>query len=195
MFSTNGATTFRMNRLPAAFLLLSMVAAGCSGASQSADQALGNALQATGGTKGGVAKFSGKVTIDGKEPGAMGRVRTLVILWDRKSTKGNANPPYVACTEDGHFEFTTYDAGDGVTPGSYIVCFLQLPGSFRFGGNSGWRGEDGLKNLFNDPDTNKENKQFIVDIAPPGKTDWEFNLEIAGKEPGAPAPNSVTQLK
>ena len=63
-----------LNRLPLGLLLLSVVAAGCTGGSQSADLALNKAITATGGTKGGVAKFSGKVTIDGKPPGEMGRV-------------------------------------------------------------------------------------------------------------------------
>jgi hypothetical protein len=195
MFSTKAANTFCVNRWPLGLLLLSVVAAGCSGGSQSADLALNKAITATGGTKGGVAKFSGKVTIDGKPPGEMGRVRTLVILWDPKSTKGNKMPPYVACSEDGHFEFTSYETGDGVMPGNYIVCFLQLPGSFRFGGTSGWHGEDGLKNLYNDPDKNKENKEFVVDVALPGKTDWQFNLDVANKEAGTPGPNAITQLK
>jgi hypothetical protein len=195
MFSTKGAKTFCMNRLPLGLLLLSVAAAGCSGGTQSADVALNKAISATGASKGGVAKFAGKVTIDGKPPGNMGRVRTLVILWDPKSTKGNKMPAYVACAEDGQFEFTTYDTGDGVTPGNYVVCFLQLPGSFRFGGASGWHGDDGLKNLYNDPDKNKDNKEFAVEIAPPGKADWQFNLDLANKEPGAPGPNSITQLK
>ena len=43
-------------------------------------------------------------------------------------------------------------------------------------------GPDGLKNLYSDPEKNKNEKEFNIEVAEPGKGDYEFNLSIAGKE-------------
>jgi hypothetical protein len=183
--------------LPAAVALLGLFVGGCGTGTPTADQALNKALETTGGTKQGVGKFAGIVTIDGKPPGNMGFVRTLVILWDRqKPPTSKAPAPFAACDEEGKFEFTTYDKADGVPAGSYVVCFAQLQGGIRLGGGKrGWDGPDQLKNLYNDPDKNKDEKQFVVEITSPGKTDWDFNLEVTGKEPVTnPGPNAFTEL-
>jgi hypothetical protein len=51
-------------------------------------------------------------------------------------------------------------------------------------------------NLYNDPDKNAENSQFKIDIEQPGKTDWNFALDVQGKQPiGTPGPHAVTELK
>ena len=151
-------------------LLLAIVAGGCGKSSQSSEQALQSALKTTGGTKEAVARFGGTVTIDGKPPEAAGLTRTLVILSDPTKPLDPKQPAlYVPCNEDGTFEFTTYEKGDGVPAGHYVVCFVQLQGSFRFGKANGWHGTDGLKNLYNDPDKNKGNSEFAIEITPPGK--------------------------
>jgi len=184
--------------LPAAVALLCLFVGGCgNGGTQTADQALNKALETSGGTKQGLGKFAGIVTIDGKPPGNMGFVRTLVILSDpKKPPTSKTQPAYVPCDEDGKFEFTTYAKGDGVPTGSYVVCFAQLKGGLRLGGGErGWLGPDEFKNLYNDPDKNKDITQFVVDISSPGKTDWDFSLQVSGKEAvAAPGPNAFTAL-
>jgi hypothetical protein len=134
-----------------------------------------------------VAKFSGKVTIDGEVPSVPARHALVLILFSDKDTQpGHETIYHTACDKDGHFEFTRYSKGDGVPPGSYTVLFEELVA--RTG--SRFTGEDQLKNLYNDPDKSP----FHVDISPPGKTDWMFNLEIAGKDPATPGPHAVKQL-
>jgi hypothetical protein len=44
-------------------------------------------------------------------------------------------------------------------------------------------GPDKLNNLYNDPERNKDNPEFMVDVADPGRTDYQFNLSVAGKDP------------
>jgi hypothetical protein len=181
----------------AAVALLGLFVGGCGKGTQTADQSLDKALATTGGTRQGVGKFSGIVTIDGKPPGEMGFVRTLVILWDPKTSPTSKTPPaYVTCDEGGKFEFTTYGQGDGVPVGKYVVCFAQLKGGIRLTGAArGWQGPDQLKNLYNDPDKNKDIPEFEVEITSPGKTDWAFNLQVSGKEAVAnPGPNAFTEL-
>jgi hypothetical protein len=196
---------FRMGRSSVAVVvwstaaaLLAIVAGGCTGgSSQSSEKALQTAFKTTGGSKQAVAKFSGTVTIDGKPLGDEGLTRVLVILTDPTKPVDPKKPAlYVPCSEDGKFEFTTYEKGDGVPPGHYVVCFTQLKGSFRFGGGGGWHGPDGLKNLYNDPDKNKDNKEFAIEITAPGKTDWTFNLETTSKEAvTSPGPHAFTDLR
>ena len=41
---------------------------------------------------------------------------------------------------------------------------------------------DALKNLYNDPDVNAKDEKFRLEATPPGKTDWTFDLQVAGKD-------------
>jgi hypothetical protein len=82
----------------------------------------------------------------------------------------------------------TYLAGDGVPVGKYVVEFVQLHlprQRQRQGGGvaRNYVGPDKLNNLYNDPERNKDNPEFMVDVADPGRTDYQFNLSVAGKDP------------
>jgi len=77
------------------------------------------------------------------------------------------------CDKNGHFEFNTYGTGDGLPAGSYVVLFAQPK----------TEGGDGLKNLYNDPDKNAQEERFQINLTSPGKTDWAFDLAVAGKDP------------
>jgi hypothetical protein len=55
-----------------------------------------------------------------------------------------------------------------------------------------YRDPDGLKNLYNDPEKNKDIPEFMVDLAEPGRDDYQFNLTVAGKEPARPGRYSAT---
>jgi hypothetical protein len=100
--------------------------------------------------------------------------------------------------ENGSFEFMTYFPGDGVPLGKYIVGFVALHAVQKAGGPVGgpapYRGPDGLKNLYNNPDKNKDIKEFVVEVTQPGRTDYEFNLTVAGKDPGVTGPHSVKSM-
>jgi hypothetical protein len=160
---------------------------GCGGRG-SPDQRIKDQLAETKGTKAPVARFSGRVTIDGLPPAVPPRYALVLILYSAKDAEPGHETIYdTVCDNEGHFQFTRYSKGDGVPPGSYTVLFEELMP--RRG--SQFSGADQLKNRYNDPDTSP----FHVEIAPPGKGDWEFNLEIAGKDPVAsPGPHAVTRI-
>jgi hypothetical protein len=89
---------------------------------------------------------------------------------------------------DGSFEFSTYNRGDGIPPGSYIALFLDMPTSW----GGGYKGDDLFKNRFNDPDRNERDPQFKVELTEPGRTDWHFNLVTQDNAPPpSPGPNSI----
>jgi hypothetical protein len=184
---------FRWSAWKVSLVFLALTVAGCT-RTQSADQALAKAYAATGGQREEVAKVSGTVTIDGQPPGDTGPMRTIVVLYDsHKPDASRKAPLYAVCDEDGHFEFTTYGKGDGVPPGSYVMLFAQLRMSTW--GEMGYNPPDAFKNEYNDPDKNEKTPEFKIDVALPGKTDYQFDLKIAGKEAGSPGPHAVTKLK
>jgi hypothetical protein len=160
---------------------------GCGGGGPSTQQRIKEQLAETKSSDSPVAKFSGIVTIDGQTPSLPPRYAVLLILYSDKDAKPGHETIYrTVCDKEGHFEFTRYSKGDGVPPGTYTVLFEALmPRS-----GSRFTGADQLKNLYNDPDKSP----FHVDITPPGKTDWDFNLEIAGKDPVSPGPRAVTRI-
>ncbi len=192
-----------------AWVLLPLVAAaaisGCNQASSTRQDQLEQTAKLP--NKMSVAKFAGHVTIDGQAPSPdAGTV--FVILTDPQHVVPGGKAQ-TACDDQGNFAFTTYVQGDGAPTGKYVVTFVQLKpdtggsnargGGRRMGGLSMTRdygGEDGLKNLYNDPDKNKDNPKFNVEITDPGKTDYDFNLEVAGKEPVKTAgPNAALKMK
>jgi len=146
------------------------------------------------------AKFSGRVTVDGQPP-AEG-IRVCVILQDPKKFEDpnvlSAPKLFAICDINGNFVFHTYTKDDGVTAGKYVVVFAglnvpKLPGMHRaFGITLG--GPDALHNLYNDPAKNSKDDKFVLDLQPPGKTDYDFDLTVAGKEPEKPAPLAWTKV-
>ncbi|HXY33700.1 MAG TPA: hypothetical protein VEI07_05695 [Planctomycetaceae bacterium] len=150
-----------------------------------------------------VARFAGRVTVDGMAPSGKGAL--YVILNDAKKfdPQPSKNPPphFAVCDAEGKFEFMTYDPGDGVPVGNYVVTFVQLhhpeSGAARrsFNRTITMVGPDELKNLYNDPEKNQNEKTFQVEIQPPGRTDYEFSLTVAGKDPIiSPGKYSITRL-
>jgi len=140
-----------------------------------------------------VGKFAGRVTVDGATPA--GTEKVFVFLTDpQHPEKWTYLTP---CKPDGSFEFMTYFPGDGVRLGKYVVGFVSLRGltKAKGGGPAGgprpYRGPDGFKNLYNDPDKNKDVPEFVVEVTQPGRTDYEFNLTVAGKDAGVPGPHAV----
>lgn len=165
--------------------LLAMTAAGCSGSSTAAAR-LEKAYRDANLQRSTVAKFAGTVTVDGQPPGPF----TLVLLMDPKNPKAGVRK--AVCDADGKFAFTSYEQGDGVPPGSYVVLFAR----FNMGGRlRQYDPPDQMHNLYNDPEKNVEIPEFLVTVAAPGKTDYAFELSVSGKEPVShPGPDAVTEM-
>jgi hypothetical protein len=152
-------------------VLFSFGTAGCNGP-QSESEALKKALEVNNKSAETVVKFSGMVTVDGQPAAVDRRNPLLVIAYDPKNPPKGRQVPYSArCDKDGHFQFNTYSTGDGLPAGSYIALFVQP----KIDG-------DGLKNLYNDPDKNGKEERFQINLTPPGKSDWSFELVVAGKD-------------
>jgi hypothetical protein len=152
-----------------------------------------------------VARFAGHVSVDGQAPSQDG---TLFLILNDPQHLVKGGTTYTSCDENGNFTFTTYLPGDGAPTGKYVLTFVQfhLGGAAARGGrNPGVRslslsqdygGTDGLQNLYSDPEKNKDNPNFVVEIAQPGRTDYDFPLTVAGKDPvKTPGAYAATQLK
>lgn len=154
-------------------VVLGLSAGGCNRV-PSESEALKKSLEVNGRTEQSVAKFSGTVTIDAQPP-TIDRLNPLyVFAYDPKNPpKGRQLPFWTRCDKNGHFEFNTYSTGDGLPVGAYVVLFAQTKPD----------GGDGLKNLYNDPDKNAKEERFQINLTSPGKTDWTFDLAVAGRDP------------
>ncbi|HET6325910.1 MAG TPA: hypothetical protein VFG04_14630 [Planctomycetaceae bacterium] len=162
--------------------ICSLALAGCGRSVDREEQA----YRDTGLTRVPVGQVSGVVTIDGAAPAPF----TLVMLADPQ--KPDAAVLRAICDSEGRFAFTSYDSGDGVPPGKYVVLFAQ----FNVGRPLGtFEPPDLMKNLYNDPDKNASNPEFQVTVELPGRTDYHFNLTVAGEPPSAPGPHAVTEVK
>ncbi len=188
-----------------ALLLAVIVVPGCGSGRQSESQALDEYFKNNPKSKReSVAKFAGRVSVDGQPPAK--DTKLFVILNDPDHPqRPDKEPPahFTPCDAEGNFEFTTYLKGDGVAVGKYVVTFVELhtpkaqSGPHPMGApnfTKKYVGPDGLKNLYSDPQKNKGEATFLVDIQPPGKTDYDFNLSVAGKDGGQPSEYAVTRL-
>jgi len=165
--------------------LLPVCGALMAGCGRSADREA-KAYHDAGLQKVDVAPVAGVVTVDGTAPGPF----TLVMLWDPK--KPQAGVMRAICDAEGRFAFTSYQRGDGIPPGSYVVLFAQFNMGHRLGS---FDPPDLLHNLYNDPDKNASNPEFQISVSVPGKTDYHFNLAVAGVQPAVPGPHAVTELR
>ena len=106
-----------------------------------------------------LAKFAGKVTIDGQPRAAAGAGATHHLVRSKESRQ-EQRPLSAACQKDGRFEFYTYAKADGAPVGSYVVLFAELTNNRA----RGFVQPDGLKNLYDDPDKNAQNPEFVVEL-------------------------------
>jgi hypothetical protein len=153
-----------------------------------------------------VAKFAGHVSVDGQAPGQDGKGGTLFVILNDSQHPEKEAKAYTSCDAQGDFAFTTYATGDGAPVGKYVVTFAQLhldrargrAGGFGRGPSltQEYTGPDGLNNLYNDPEKNKDNPTFVVEVAAPGRADYDFSLTVAGKEPvKTPGAHAATRLR
>ena len=164
-----------------ALMICCLTLIGCGSKADREEQAFRDA----GLQKVDVAPVAGIVTVDGNAPAPF----TLVMLWDPKKPDGVLR---AICDSEGRFEFTSYRHSDGVPPGSYVVLFARFNMARRLGD---FESPDLMHNLYNDPDKNASNPEFQATIGPPGKTDYQFNLNVAGAPPASPGPHSITELR
>jgi len=177
---------------------LTLVLEGCG--PKTAEQALEQAFKDNPkATRVEVVKFEGRVTVDGEVPNKPG-TKLFIILNDPKQPQDPEKRPKLigGVDADGNFFFSTNAAHDGVEAGTYVVTFVQLHHPQALFGQRGgelYKPPDELKNLYNDPDKNASVGDFNVEIKPPGRTDWYFNLAVAGKDANpTPGPHAITRL-
>jgi hypothetical protein len=171
--------------------LLCIVAAGCS--SRSADARIDAALAQTGSSRELVFPLSGKITVDGLTYAPAKKSRRLVVkLYGRADSEQSAEPAAITeCKADGSFAFETLREGDGVKPGDYVITFADL----IFRRKDGYREPDGFNNLYSDPRRNVAHPEFKIYHRAPGRTDYEFDLQVAGEIPiDPPAKGSLTNI-
>jgi len=171
-------------------LFVLAAAAGCSRA-QSPEARIQKALAVAGMKASAQYRIAGTVTIDRMPPAFTERKQHLVaVLYDpEKPDFPMARRPHTLVGDDGHFAFTE----DGFAPEHYVLTFAVL----RRKGPGNFIGPDGLNNLYNDPDVNaKSHPELVIDHKAPGKTDYEFNLDVAAQQPvTSPGPHAVTNVK
>lgn len=180
--------------VPGGILLTALLfVAGCS-EGQSANQALDKSLEANKLTRTKVYPLAGKITVDGVPPELAEDDRVVVMLIDpSKKDQGSGPPsgPYVVANKSGEFAFHTYGTDDGIEPGTYIATIAR----FKVKKKKGFMGPDGFQNLYNDPDRNeKEHPELKIEHQAPGKKNYQFDLQVAGREPAEPSAKSLTKI-
>ncbi|HET6325550.1 MAG TPA: hypothetical protein VFG04_12805 [Planctomycetaceae bacterium] len=177
------------------FALLAVALGGVAGCgNQSNKRTVDQVLKESGQSRADVAPLAGRVTVDGQVPdvGGFGRPKLVILLFDQ--SKLDAKPdvvPKATVDAKGEFAFSTYDQGDGVAPGKYVMVLL----SKKFDKKKGYFGPDLLKNLYNDPNENLKVADLKIDHQAPGKKDLTIDLKLAGRDAGTPGPKAVTVLK
>jgi hypothetical protein len=185
----------RRHRRPACFrrhLAIAMagvcvVGLGCGGRQSTAER-LEQAYQDSGLKRVATYPLAGIVTVDNEPPVAKSqRSAFVVVAYDTATpdTAAGANA-FVFVRPDGSFEFP------GLPTGKYVMLFADL----EYTPKRRFYGADALHNLYNDPEINAKKPQFVVDHQAPGKTDYAFNLSVAGEAPpAAPGPKALVGSK
>jgi hypothetical protein len=176
MFRSTSRLTMR-----AIVLLICCAACGLSGCGrQSADQSIDAALKTANKTKLPVLPLAGTVTVDGAPAKLEGPDKKFVLLiYEIKDKTVTQNMTRTFADADGKFSFSMYKEGDGVPAGKYVIAFAELTHPRK----GGFVGPDGLNNLYNDPQKNLDNPEFVIEQKEPGKSDYRFDLKVAGKDP------------
>lgn len=197
----DGARHALLLRRVAALCVLAIAPQGCIGqrGHKDAAAAVEDYFKSTPGAKREtLGRFAGKVMIDGMPPEKGGDYKLFILLNNPEQPK-KLPTRYMQVADDGTFDFMTYLARDGVPVGKYVVEFahLHLPRQRSWQGVGMARiyvGPDRLNNLYNDPEKNKQNKEFLVEVTEPGRSDYLFNLSVAGKPVATPGPYSATRI-
>jgi hypothetical protein len=192
MVRATGRAVASSRPLPALLLFAAASVVGCS-RGPTAQEQLDAAFKDSSAHRLEVAKFEGQVTIDNQPPGPeYAKLHIILLEADKYDQPNRAQRWQADVSPDGHFSFTTYLKDDGAPVGKYVALFLDPSDNakqegmartgrgMRLGGARG--GKDRLKNLYNDPEVNSKNPEFMIKLEQPGITNQHFNLELAGKE-------------
>jgi hypothetical protein len=188
-----------IRRNVAVFRIFAMLAAGAiagvGGCGPSnAQHSVDGVLRESGKSRENVFPLAGRITIDDQAPeaGGFGKPQLIVLLFDQsKPTAPPGSVPKAICDAKGEFAFNTYDPGDGVAPGKYVLAVVEL----QYQKKKGYTGGDRLKNLYNDPSQNLKVPDLTIDHQPPGKKDYLIDLKVVGRDAATPGPHAVTQLR
>jgi hypothetical protein len=170
-------------------LVVLSAAAGCSGG-QSPELRIQKAATISGMKGTPLFPIAGAATIDGAPPEfTEPKKRLIVMLYDlEKPELPMGSRPHVLVKPDGQFTFSE----DGIGPGHYVLLFAVL----RRKGQGNFIGPDELGNLYNDPELNAKNPEFVIDHQAPGKTDYQINLQVSGRPAiTTPGPHAMTKAK
>ena len=170
-------------------LLVLAAAAGCS-RGQSPELRIQKAYDVSGMKGTPLFPIAGAATIDGAPPEfTEPRKRLIGMLYDpEKPDLPIGTRPRVIVGTDGKFIFSE----DGIAPGHYVLVFAVL----KRKGQRNFTGPDELGNLYNDPDVNAKNPEFVIDHQAPGKKDYQIDLQVSGKPPvTTPGPHAMTKVK
>jgi hypothetical protein len=154
-------------------LILTVVvsAAGCG--PPPGTQRLDRAMSQAGLARVAVYPLAGKVVADGEAPSENGKV-VVMIIDSAKAQTPHPEPMFAVCDANGEFVFSTYLRGDGVPEGYYLVTLAQLVQRR----DRTFVGPDQFKNLYSDPETS----DLRIEHRAPGRTDYVFELQIAGRD-------------
>jgi hypothetical protein len=162
-------------------------AAGCHG-QQSTAERIKQAREEANLTSVTLYPFAGSVTVDNQQPSLKSKKGALVVMaYDAsKLDISTSDQSFVIARPDGSFEFPD----GGLPPGKYVMLFAELDRKKK-----NPRLGDAFKNLYNDPDVNGKKPEFTINHEAPGKSDYRFNLNLAGETPPAqPAPKALTHI-
>jgi hypothetical protein len=182
-------SVFRVIAMMVAVAAAGVVGCGGAGTKQSVD----DILKESGKSRTTVLPFGGKITIDGQVPevGGFAKPRLVVMLFDQANPDAPpGSVPKAICDAKGEFTFSTYDEGDGVAPGKYVLALVAL----RFEKKKGYTGGDVLKNLYNDPSQNLKVPELNIDHQAANR-DYSIDLKLAGRDAATPGPKAVTIIK
>jgi hypothetical protein len=190
--SATRSTRFGARVVVVVLIGIGPIVAGCGA---TPGQSLNDQLKEMKTTQERTVKFAGTVTIDGQPPHDAIKQGLRIMLYDPKKPPAPDKAPLntIVNYNDGSFQFSTYGQGDGAPEGSYVVLFVALKNSL-LGKHQGFHQPDALKNLYNDPDKNAQHPEFRIEVTAPGKTDYQFNLNLTGKEAETPGPKSITHF-
>ncbi len=161
-------------------------AVGCSKQTSTADR-IKQAAEESGIKPTTVYPLAGSVTVDSQAAALKSRKWSVVVMaCDASKPDAPAAGTYVPVKSDGTFEFPD----GGIPAGKYVLVFAALQRNKR----KGWVGPDALNNLYNDPTVNAKKEQFNIDHQAPGKTNYSFNLSVAGEAPQKPGPKALTHI-
>lgn len=116
-------------------------------------------------------KVTGKLVIDGDEPGSEVKIECIPVA-QADSDPAHFSMSTTMTQPDGSFEISTYQSGDGVPDGEYVLVIMW--GAMNVMSRT-YGGPDKLKGKYSDP--KKSEIKFTVEGAPVDLGDIELSTK------------------